>query len=183
MWDERVILVTYQLVLTTCITINILQFTTFIMGEPVSIAEKGLNIEDGKWESEKVTGKKTANSASLAKSTWHEHAEEDIQRVPTRASQITQKSLAHVAKAVTRRSNASLVDPGPPPDGGFKAWMQACMGLLVITNTWGMVATFGVFQTYYTNTLGMEPSAVSWIGSAQMLGHFGLGMSISKESN
>jgi MFS family permease len=38
------------------------------------------------------------------------------------------------------------------------------------------IATFGVFQQYYTLDLGLQPSAVSWIGSIQMLGHFSLGM-------
>jgi len=50
------------------------------------------------------------------------------------------------------------------------------MGHLVLFNTWGMVATFGVFQSYYTLSLKLEPSAVSWIGSLQMLGHFSLGL-------
>lgn len=40
----------------------------------------------------------------------------------------------------------------------------------------GMIATFGVFQAHYTTDLNLEPSAVSWIGSIQMLGHFSLGM-------
>lgn len=105
--------------------------------------------------------------------------EEEISRIPTASSQHTtsppRSKLATLAKTITARSNASVVNPGPPPDGGIKAWTQACMGHLVILNTWGMIATFGVFQTYYTNDLGMEPSAVSWIGSMQMLGHFGLG--------
>ena len=50
------------------------------------------------------------------------------------------------------------------------------MGHLVIFNTWGVIATFGVFQQYYTLHLGLEPSAVSWIGTMQMLGHFSLGL-------
>lgn len=50
------------------------------------------------------------------------------------------------------------------------------MGHFVILNTWGMIASFGVFQQYYTSQLGLEASAVSWIGSFQMLGHFSLGM-------
>ena len=82
----------------------------------------------------------------------------------------------NLAKTLTARSNASVLDPGPPPDGGTKAWTQACMGHLVVFNTWGMIATFGVFQQHYTLDLGLEPSAVSWIGSLQMLGHFSLGM-------
>lgn len=101
--------------------------------------------------------------------------EEEIARTPTQASYTPQRKLAALAKTLTARSNASVIDPGPPPDGGSKAWTQACMGHLVILNSWGMIATFGVFQTYYTSELGMEPSAVSWIGSMQMLGHFGLG--------
>lgn len=106
------------------------------------------------------------------------YEESDIERIPThrsRAASTRAKSLKQITKTITARSNASVVDPGPPPDGGVKAWTQVVMGMLVITNTWGMTATFGVFQSYYTAELGMEPSAVSWIGSMQMLGHFGLG--------
>ena len=101
---------------------------------------------------------------------------DNLHRTSTHRSRIPKPNLSAIARTITARSNASLLDPGPPPDGGVKAWTQACMGHLVILNTWGMVATFGVFQTYYTQELGLEPSAVSWIGSMQMLGHFGLGM-------
>ncbi|KAF2646889.1 MFS general substrate transporter [Massarina eburnea CBS 473.64] len=101
--------------------------------------------------------------------------QEAIERIPTHTSQTPRKS-ATIFRTLTARSNATLVHPGPPPDGGTKAWTQACMGHLVILNTWGMIASFGAFQAYYTQELGMEPSAVSWIGSMQMLGHFGLGM-------
>ncbi|KAF2491972.1 MFS general substrate transporter [Lophium mytilinum] len=68
-----------------------------------------------------------------------------------------------------------MKDPGPPPDGGLKAWTQACMGHLVVFNTWGVITSFGVFQAYYTSELGLAPSAVSWIGSVQTLGHFFVG--------
>lgn len=107
-----------------------------------------------------------------------EYEEEELARISTQVSRTASarpKSLRRITKTITARSNASVIDPGPPPDGGVKAWTQVAMGMLVITNTWGMTASFGVFQSYYTNELGMEPSAVSWIGSMQMLGHFGLG--------
>ena len=81
-----------------------------------------------------------------------------------------------LGRILTARSNASVRDPGPPPDGGLGAWSQAFMGHLVIFNTWGIVSTFGVFQSYYTSKFGYQPSSVSWIGSVQMLGHFSLGM-------
>ena len=103
---------------------------------------------------------------------------DDIVRVPTQASQVsrTRKTVVGLAKTMTSRSNASILDPGPPPDGGTKAWIQALSGHRVVSHTWGMIATFGVFQQYYTQKLKLEPSAVSWIGSFQMLGHFALGM-------
>ncbi|KAF2742052.1 MFS general substrate transporter, partial [Sporormia fimetaria CBS 119925] len=81
-----------------------------------------------------------------------------------------------LTQILSHRSNAPIGDPGPPPDGGLKAWTQAIMGHLVIFNTWGMISAFSVFQAYYTTELGLEPSAVSWIGSMQMFGHFFLGM-------
>ncbi|KAH8732001.1 major facilitator superfamily domain-containing protein [Phaeosphaeriaceae sp. PMI808] len=105
--------------------------------------------------------------------------EEEIERIPTHGTTRSQQpkySIIKLAKSITTRSNASIIDPGPPPDGGTKAWMQAFMGHFVIFNTWGMISTFGVFQQHYTSDLGLEPSAVSWIGSMQMLGHFSLGM-------
>lgn len=75
---------------------------------------------------------------------------------------------SRLTKIITARSNADIIDPGPPPDGGLKAWTQALMGHLVVFNTWGMISSFSVFQAYYTSELGLEPSAVSWIGSIQM---------------
>ncbi|KAJ5959170.1 Major facilitator superfamily domain general substrate transporter [Penicillium vulpinum] len=56
----------------------------------------------------------------------------------------------------------------PPPNGGVKAWTQAMMGHLVAFNTWGYIASFGVFQAYYQSTLGVSPSAISWVGSVQV---------------
>lgn len=126
------------------------------------------------------TGEKPAHTYSDAgtNSQREEREEGEIARIPThrsRASSRRAKTIKQITKTITARSNASIVDPGPPPDGGVKAWTQVAMGMLVITNTWGMISAFGVFQSYYTTELKMEPSAVSWIGSMQMLGHFGLG--------
>ncbi|KAI9806375.1 MAG: hypothetical protein M1825_006490 [Sarcosagium campestre] len=73
------------------------------------------------------------------------------QRVPTRAS-----------------NKSSCIDPGPPPDGGLRAWLQVLMGHLIVFNTWGFITSFGVFQTYYTESLGVRPSDVSWVGTVQI---------------
>ena len=72
-------------------------------------------------------------------------------------------------------SRSSYIDPGPPPDGGFTAWTQAIVGHLVVFNTWGLINSFGVFQTYYVSELGFPPSAVSWIGSIQIFLLFFIG--------
>ncbi|KAG8532390.1 uncharacterized protein KY384_002875 [Bacidia gigantensis] len=59
--------------------------------------------------------------------------------------------------------------PGPPPDGGTKAWLQVLGGFLLVLNTWGLVNSYGVFQTYYSTDLlkSSTASAISWIGSIQ----------------
>lgn len=85
-----------------------------------------------------------------------EAQEEEIERIPTHHTSTSNKPtnpILKIAKTVTARSNASILDPGAPPDGGTKAWTQSLMGHFVIFNTWGMISTFGVFQQHYTSTL------------------------------
>lgn len=59
-------------------------------------------------------------------------------------------------------------DPGPPPDGGLKAWTQVLMGHLILINGWGYLTSFGLFQSYYLTTLDVTTSEISWIGSLQI---------------
>jgi MFS family permease len=46
---------------------------------------------------------------------------------------------------------------------------------ITIFNTFGFFTSFGVYQTYYENTLGIAPSTISWIGSIQVFFLFGIG--------
>lgn len=57
----------------------------------------------------------------------------------------------------------------PPPNGGYWAWMQVAAGFCIFFNTWGVLNTFGIFQTYYEDgSLFHESSSnISWIGSIQ----------------
>ncbi|KAL4967058.1 major facilitator superfamily domain-containing protein [Aspergillus stella-maris] len=59
--------------------------------------------------------------------------------------------------------------PSPPPNGGLVAWLHVAGGFMLFFNTWGMLNTFGVFQTYYeSGALFQKPSSdISWIGSIQ----------------
>jgi MFS family permease len=82
--------------------------------------------------------------------------------------------LPALAKILSHRSAASL-DPGPAPDGGLTAWVQVLCTHLTIFTTFGFFTSFGVYQTYYENTLGIAPSTISWIGSIQVFLLFGIG--------
>ncbi|KAF2838148.1 MFS general substrate transporter [Patellaria atrata CBS 101060] len=81
------------------------------------------------------------------------------------ARSATSNALSRVASRLT---TTSIVNPGPPPDGGTKAWLQVAGAWFVIMNTWGYVNSFGVFQTYYTEILPEPATTISWIGSVQV---------------
>ncbi|KAJ9658568.1 hypothetical protein H2198_003586 [Neophaeococcomyces mojaviensis] len=57
----------------------------------------------------------------------------------------------------------------PIPDGGLTAWLQVGGGWVVLVATWGVINTFGVYQTYYQTVLltSSSASSISWIGSLQ----------------
>ncbi|KAJ5819696.1 hypothetical protein N7474_005287 [Penicillium riverlandense] len=92
----------------------------------------------------------------------------DLTPVPTNTSAIA-RTLSVV------RTRESGKDLGPPPDGGFQAWSQVALAHLIIFNTWGYINSFGVFQTYYTQTLNHPPSDISWVGSIQIFLLFFIG--------
>lgn len=66
-------------------------------------------------------------------------------------------------------------EPGPPPDGGTRAWLQILAGFLINSITWGYSASFGVYQLHYTTSLSLPKSQVSWIGSIQVFLTFFVG--------
>ncbi|KAL0936731.1 MFS monocarboxylate [Colletotrichum truncatum] len=83
----------------------------------------------------------------------------------SRADQEPENLVDRVLSRVTTRSS---IGPGPPPDGGVKAWLAIFGTHLVIMNTWGIVNSYGVFQPYYTTTLSRPPSDIAWIGSFEV---------------
>jgi hypothetical protein len=42
-----------------------------------------------------------------------------------------------ISRTYSRVTNRDVIDPGPAPDGGFKAWTQVSMAFLVCLTTWG----------------------------------------------
>ncbi|KAL4790598.1 major facilitator superfamily domain-containing protein [Aspergillus venezuelensis] len=75
----------------------------------------------------------------------------------------------------TREPSTEKPRPGPPggssppPNGGLVAWLHVAGGFMLFFNTWGMLNTFGVFQTYYESGALFQKSSsdISWIGSIQ----------------
>ncbi|PZC93583.1 AraJ, Arabinose efflux permease [Pyrenophora tritici-repentis] len=57
-----------------------------------------------------------------------------------------------------------------PVDHGKVAWMQVLGGFILFANSWGLPNAFGVFQTYYVDTLmpGQDAASIAWIGSIQL---------------
>ena len=70
--------------------------------------------------------------------------------------------------SITGRQRPSII---LPPDVGVQPWVQVAAGFLLMFNAWGIVLSFGTFQTYYTSDNGLQddnsPSNVAWIGSIQ----------------
>ncbi|PNS15737.1 hypothetical protein CAC42_4189 [Sphaceloma murrayae] len=95
----------------------------------------------------------------------------DIEKVQSRRSVRSKISLKSSAPATSVNDASSI------PDGGLQAWLQVLGSFFLFFNHWGIINTFGVYQTYYMATLLPEytPAAISWIGSVQsfLLGFVG----------
>ncbi len=88
-----------------------------------------------------------------------------------------QSAPSLVGRVLTRTSTRLSSHPLlAPPDGGAVAWTQAVMGHLALFNSWGMLNSYGAFQTYYQSELGVSQSAISWVGSVQVFIVFVLGV-------
>ncbi|KAI1615596.1 major facilitator superfamily domain-containing protein [Exophiala viscosa] len=57
------------------------------------------------------------------------------------------------------------------PDGGLLAWLQVAGSWLLFFNSWGIINSFGVYQTYYEQEMfsHLSPDTISWIGSTQSM--------------
>ncbi|KFY09680.1 hypothetical protein V492_05386, partial [Pseudogymnoascus sp. VKM F-4246] len=84
-------------------------------------------------------------------------------------SNVVRRVLTHLS---ARTSNVSI---GPPPDGGFHAWLQCAMACMTVTTTWGFVNSFGMFQSFYVGFLDRPPSDIAWIGGFQVFFLFFVG--------
>lgn len=60
-------------------------------------------------------------------------------------------------------------DPTFFPNGGIRAWLQVVGGFFAVFVTWGLVTSFGAFQSYYRDVLMPDVSSfkMGWITSIQ----------------
>lgn len=72
-------------------------------------------------------------------------------------------SASEGEEVILRRDDSEF----QPTDGGLVAWSQVVAGCLVNMMAWGYPSTFGVYQLYYRDTLGLPEAQISWIGSVQ----------------
>lgn len=61
------------------------------------------------------------------------------------------------------------------PEGGWTAWSQVVAGNMLNMLAWGLPASFGVYQLYYTEQIGLSSPQASWIGSIQVFLTLGIG--------
>ena len=122
------------------------------------------------------------------------------QRPPTIVPEVAMKRESSITlsesdrpKCTNRDTNSGAISPssleqgkwsregrlddqiGSPPDGGGRAWIQVLMTHLVVCCTWGVINSFGVFQTHYARTLGYSLADISWVGSVQIFLIFFIG--------
>ncbi|KAJ5125307.1 MFS transporter asaE [Penicillium atrosanguineum] len=69
----------------------------------------------------------------------------------------------------SEKANAVPPRPGPPPDGGPKAWLVVLGGFCGLFVSFGWINCIGVFQTYYEShqLQNMSTSTVTWITSLE----------------
>ena len=68
-----------------------------------------------------------------------------------------------------RPQQATAAHVASIPNGGVRAWLQVVGAFFLFFNSWGIVNTFGSYETYYETDLlrSSSPSSIAWIGSVQ----------------
>lgn len=85
------------------------------------------------------------------------------------ASSPYQDSTTTIGNMIEKEAPKPAAGPPPPPNGGTRAWLQVLGAWFLNFNTWGMINTFGTFQSEYARGYlsTSSASAISWIGSLQ----------------
>lgn len=123
---------------------------------------------------EKRVATDSSTPSNTSQQTLHDMSQESEKAAETPADHNLSTNLDEHAKPDDIETPAQLAEkpaggPPPPPNGGLIAWLHVLGGFMLFFNTWGILNTFGVYQTYYeTGALFQESSSnISWIGAIQ----------------
>lgn len=118
----------------------------------------------------------SASERDVEKTAGQGLSDNTLEPIKTANSRNSYPLTTTLSRSLSKVRTSDTLNPGPPPDGGTRAWSQACLGHLVIFTTWGFINSFGLFQSYYVNTMRIgSPSAVAWIGTIQVWILFNVG--------
>ncbi|CAO2647330.1 Nn.00g082520.m01.CDS01 [Neocucurbitaria sp. VM-36] len=101
---------------------------------------------------------------------WHPTSKMAHERQPLLRNS-TEEGYSRASRVPAHEVTASAQEhPDYPIDRGVVAWMQVVGGFILFANSWGLPNAFGVFQTYYVDTLmpDQDASSIAWIGSIQL---------------
>ncbi|KAM3554245.1 hypothetical protein MY1884_006237 [Beauveria asiatica] len=97
---------------------------------------------------------------------------------PLTANNTITTTITHHSTTSLARDDAAAPDQEPAPSASssppqikedWRAWMQVLGAFCLNLNTWGMMNSYGAFQTYYQLELlrSHSSSEIAWIGSTQ----------------
>lgn len=105
-----------------------------------------------------------------------------MQEVPEKLELVSDKTIVHDHLTLENAIDGDDETRAPIsedeiqyPEGGWTAWSQVVAGNMLNMLAWGLPASFGVYQLYYTEQTGLSSSQASWIGSAQVFLTLALG--------
>ncbi|KAI9713279.1 MAG: hypothetical protein M1828_001452 [Chrysothrix sp. TS-e1954] len=115
---------------------------------------------------------KTVEAPSPQRSEEFEELDAEKQQIeePTVANTETPApDLENGQELKKKQSKSSINNTSSIPNGGLKAWLQVAGAFMLFFNSWGIINTFGAYQTFYeSGTIFNESSStISWIGAVQ----------------
>lgn len=100
---------------------------------------------------------------------------ENLEHVPDKLTVLDPTALENAVDGDDETQVPVFEDDSQYPEGGWTAWSQVIAGNMLNMLAWGLPASFGVYQLYYTEQTGLSSSQASWVGSAQVFLTLALG--------
>ncbi|KZP01844.1 MFS general substrate transporter [Calocera viscosa TUFC12733] len=104
------------------------------------------------------------------------------QRMPYAEGSVESPTPLSVDAVEKQQALAASASQAPPehvyPEGSLRGWLSVAGAWLCLVCTFGYTNAFGVYQSYYVQTMlpSSSTSAISWIGSLQLFFLFAMGL-------